>query len=114
MDLKSFAIDYAKKFLRECESQNIPIGKAILFGSFVSGKSHRYSDIDLAHVSDDLKENPIYNHRLIMDAAIKYHRIEAHLFATKYFEEGYPFIEEIMRTGIVEVGIATVIYYLLK
>ncbi|MBP9883901.1 MAG: nucleotidyltransferase domain-containing protein [Chitinophagales bacterium] len=100
MDRKSFAIDYAKKFLRECESQNIPIGKAILFGSFVSGKSHRYSDIDLAIVSERFSENAIENGHLICKANHKFLKIEAHPFEIKYFEEGDPFIDEIKRTGI--------------
>lgn len=62
----------------ECESQNIPIGKAIVFGSYISGKSHRYSDFDVAVavavVSDKFSEDPINNSRLIRNANLKFQK----------------------------------------
>lgn len=96
---KKALLAYIQGFLNDI-SKNIHIRKVILFGSYANGFPKKYSDIDLAIVSDDFTENPIHNHRLIIDAAIKYHKIEVHLFDTKYFVEGDPFIEEIIKTGI--------------
>lgn len=45
-ELKDFKLRLSKK---------IPIEKMILFGSFVQGKPHRYSDIDLIIVSQKFR-----------------------------------------------------------
>lgn len=39
---------HIKAFLSALESEGLRISKAILFGSYASGKPHAYSDIDLA------------------------------------------------------------------
>ncbi len=42
-----------KAFVKELKKNKIRVVKVIIYGSRVSGKAHRYSDIDVAIVSPD-------------------------------------------------------------
>lgn len=46
-------LEKVKEFVQELKSQGIKVDKVILYGSRVSGKTHKYSDIDAAIVSPD-------------------------------------------------------------
>ena len=46
-------IEKVKKFIDLLENYNIRINQAILFGSYAKGNQDKWSDIDLAIVSDD-------------------------------------------------------------
>lgn len=54
MDKKQALIRELKKFKKIAEKE-IPLDKLIFFGSRVSGKPHKYSDIDLVLVSKNFK-----------------------------------------------------------
>jgi len=41
------------EFVKELKRHNINVSKVILYGSQVSGKTHKYSDIDVAVISPD-------------------------------------------------------------
>ena len=41
-------------FVKELKRQKIKVAKVIIYGSRVSGKARKYSDIDVAVVSPDL------------------------------------------------------------
>jgi uncharacterized protein len=85
----------------ELEKDNIiEIKSAYLFGSVVKGKRTKYSDIDLAIVSDSftgyryddrVKLNPYI---LKIDTSV-----EIHPFTTSEFKIDNPFAKEIMETG---------------
>jgi predicted nucleotidyltransferase len=94
-DLKKYISDY----LAECNKLGVQFKKVILFGSYAHDTAHKWSDIDLALVSDDFTGMIIDDNRKISRANIKYVDIESHLFNSAYFEEGDPFIEEIIKTG---------------
>ena len=71
-----------------------------LFGSFAKGTANEDSDIDIAVISDDFED--IYDCMAVLmgmtwdiDA-----RIEPHPIKVKDFEEGNPFVQEIIDTGI--------------
>lgn len=49
--------DKIDKFLKLMEKDNIHIQKAILFGSYATGTNNKWSDIDLAIVSENFKGN---------------------------------------------------------
>lgn len=55
MNKKKILLSKLRTFKREL-SYELPIQKMILFGSRVTGKPHRWSDIDLVIVSDKFKE----------------------------------------------------------
>lgn len=46
---KKYAINIAKKFSDEVKNI-LPVEKIFLFGSFASGRNHKWSDIDIAIV----------------------------------------------------------------
>jgi predicted nucleotidyltransferase len=97
------AIQIIKDFIKACADRNITFNKVILFGSVANGDNRKYSDIDVAFVSDKFTDNPFENWHALSPIIIKDSRftdIETHTFTTKDFEEGDPFIEEIKKTGI--------------
>ena len=97
------AIKIVKEFIIACEKDKISFSNVILFGSVVSGKNHKYSDIDVALVSDKFNDKPLRNWSLLSPVKIKNRKfvdIEPHPFSEKNFKEGDPFIDEIKKTGI--------------
>jgi predicted nucleotidyltransferase len=42
-----------RAFVRKLKKNNIRVAKVIIYGSRVSGKAHKYSDIDVAIISPD-------------------------------------------------------------
>ena len=94
-DLMKYIFDY----IEECAKLGVHFKKVILFGSYARNTPHEWSDIDLALVSDDFTGMRIDDRGKIGLANIKFVDIEPHIFTSAYFEEGDPFIEEIVRTG---------------
>jgi predicted nucleotidyltransferase len=76
------------------------IKEVYIFGSYVKGNNHEYSDIDVAIVSDDFKN--LFNdgvELMLLSKKIDL-RIEPHPFTTKDFEYVDPLVEEIKDTGL--------------
>jgi predicted nucleotidyltransferase len=77
-----------RKYLQRLNENNIPIQKAILFGSYAKGKSTDESDIDIAVISTTFKGDRYSDRRMIvhfrrgLDS-----RIEPMPFTPKDFEE---------------------------
>jgi len=94
-DLKTYISDY----IAECNRLGVHFKKVILFGSYARNTPHKWSDVDLALVSDDFKDMGWDDRSKISRANIKFVDIEPHIFNSAYFEEGDPFIEEIIKTG---------------
>lgn len=101
---RKIAINRITAFVKSCYKNNkITFQKVILFGSIVDGKVHKYSDIDVAFVSDKFTGNPIEDWKMlipIMTSNRKFIDIEPHPYSTEDFENGDPFIDVIKRTGI--------------
>ena len=98
---RNAAIEIVSNYAREIQTQGIHLRNVILYGSFAKGTQCQWSDIDVALVADEFEGLPtdIYHFATI---AIKkpYIRIEANTYPTDYFQDGDPFIEEIIKTGI--------------
>jgi predicted nucleotidyltransferase len=94
------AIETAKAFINECIKKGVAVSEAWLFGSFVKGRAHRYSDIDLALVSEQFTLNFLENNKKTALLNYKYADIEVHHFSPDEFERDTPFVNEIKRTGI--------------
>lgn len=90
---------YISDYLAECNRLGVYFKKVILFGSYARNTATEWSDVDLALVSDNFTGMIIEDNRKISRANIKFVDIEPHMFSSAYFEEGDPFIEEIIRTG---------------
>ena len=92
-------MDSVNKFKEEIKKR-YNVTAIILFGSYAKGTENEDSDIDIAVISDDFED--IYDCMAILmgmtwdiDA-----RIEPHPIKMKDFEEGNPFVQEIIDTGI--------------
>jgi uncharacterized protein len=100
---KQTAIKIVKNFIIACQKMHISFDKVILFGSAAKNKTHEYSDIDVAFISDIFKNNPITDRRILNKVILtndSFIDIESHPYPTTYFKQGDPFIDEIKRTGI--------------
>ena len=90
---------YVADYIKACNALGITFTKVILFGSYAKNNARDMSDIDLALVSDSFSGMPLDDRRKISAANVQFRDIEPHPFATKYFEQGDPFIDEIKKTG---------------
>ena len=88
---------YVKKI---CE--NYKIEAIILFGSYAKGTQNENSDIDIAIITDDFK-NDIFDEELNLMKLRRNidTRIEPHLIRIEDFKNAEtPFIQEVINTGI--------------
>lgn len=93
--------DIIKKYIEEI-SKYYKIDAIILFGSYANGTNSKDSDIDIAIITSDLKDDIIDEEFKLMKLRRKIDiRIEPHIIRTKDFEEkSDPFIQEVIETGI--------------
>jgi len=98
VEAKKVVKEYAEKLRRE----NYPFSAVYLFGSYAKGKSRKWSDIDVAVVSDKLKRNRDKNRFLLWHIRREVDsRIEPHGFTVKDFQDiNDPMVYEIKKTGI--------------
>jgi uncharacterized protein len=104
MDTQQSAIKTAREFINSIVASGFPLKKAILFGSFASNRQHEYSDIDLALIADEFSGVGYFDLKYFINIKIsqtKFTPIETHTFNTEYFLAGDPFVQEIVRTGLV-------------
>jgi predicted nucleotidyltransferase len=97
---KKDAIIIISNFISDCKKINIIFSKVVLFGSLANDKASEGSDIDLALVSYQFTVDRFENALLIAPVTIKYLDIDAQTFPVDYFNNGDPFIHEILRTDI--------------
>ena len=100
LDIKAKKI--VKKYAEKLREENYPFSAIYLFGSYAKGKAHKWSDIDVAVVSDKMRRNKDKNRFLLwyiwrdVDSMI-----EPHGFTVKDFEDiNDPMVYEIRKTGI--------------
>ncbi len=90
-----------QKYLRELKRNNIPVQRAILFGSYARGNFHALSDIDLALVSSIFKGDRIEDRAIIRAITLSVSsEIEVVPFHPKDFNRRNPFAKEILQHGI--------------
>jgi predicted nucleotidyltransferase len=97
---KAEVIETIKRLVEVLKRNNINIAEAYLFGSYAQGRPSKFSDIDVALISDDLSGVRYLDIKRIgrMVRQLDY-RIEAHTFTHSDKEESM-FLDEIIRTGI--------------
>ena len=87
-------------YLDVLKKNKIHLSKVYLFGSYVKNKFTEDSDIDLAIVSNDFKNDIVKDNLLLMRLRRNIDlRIEPHPFTDKEFSIYNPFIREIVKTG---------------
>lgn len=91
-----------RKYAEKLEEENYPFSAIYLFGSCAKDKSHEWSDIDVAVISERLNRNRDKNENLLWHIRRKVDSmIEPHGFTIKDFQdECDPMVHEIKKTGI--------------
>ena len=91
-----------KNYARVLRARNFPISAMYLFGSQVNGKAHKWSDIDVAVVTNKLKRNYEKNRSLLYRMRLEIDdRLEPHGFTVEDFKNNSdPLAYEIRKTGI--------------
>jgi len=88
-------------FLKELANNNIPVTKAYLFGSYAHGNFGKWSDIDIALVSECFKGDRLEDKKLIRKITLQVGSdIEPVPFSPGDFNDRDPFAHEILSTGI--------------
>jgi predicted nucleotidyltransferase len=100
MVTRESAINTARLFVNDCQTNGLTFHKVILFGSAAKNMLHEWSDIDLLLISDQFSDNIFENLKLYSKINIKYPIIETHPYPTEYYYEGDDFIEEISKESI--------------
>ncbi len=91
--------DKINGFLTELESNNFRVAKAILFGSYATGKVNENSDIDLAVWLSDLPEKHWTEIPGIPHIVAKYSPISPRFYDVNETGKDDPFIGIIEKTG---------------
>jgi len=81
----------------------MPIDRVFLFGSYAKGTATKYSDVDIcffSHSFENKRSVDILAHLLSMTHEYVAAYIEPHIFPTSELENDYPFVKEILRTGV--------------
>lgn len=89
-------------FIKLLEEENIKIEKVILFGSYAKGTQRLDSDIDLAIISPDFKEEDCIKNMtlLLCKANLLKVDIQTIPFSIEEYNEPKGIMEEILNTGI--------------
>ncbi len=99
---QSIAIKIAQEYLKAVKSEGVNVRHAFLFGSFAKNRQHEWSDIDIALIGDDFIGVTVIDKDRFRKLHLlpEYLAIETHTFPTSRLQEGDPFLNEILRTGI--------------
>jgi predicted nucleotidyltransferase len=89
------------RFLELLKSNNIHVEKAYLFGSIAKGNFNKWSDIDLAVVSDDFSGDRLSDRLSLIDYVfIAGHDISPLPFRSEDFSDSMFARDEILKYGI--------------
>ncbi|RZV38103.1 MAG: nucleotidyltransferase domain-containing protein [Candidatus Acidulodesulfobacterium acidiphilum] len=98
---KSLILDSINKYLTELQKNDINIVGAYLFGSYSKNNTDKWSDIDLAILTDKFIGDSFDFTLLLMKIARNIDfNIEPHPYIADEFNKNNPFAAEIIKTGI--------------
>ena len=90
-----------EKYLNVLKSNNIHFKEAVLFGSYAHGTNNKWSDIDIALVSDIFSGNRIKDKDKIREITLSVSSdIEVLPFNPRDFSMDNPLAKEFIQTGI--------------
>lgn len=96
----SQALKVAQRFVRALQRSGIELDAAYLYGSYVNGTPHEWSDIDVALVSKDLTGGIDDVQKIHASTRAHDSRIESVSFHPRDFLDENPLVWEIKQTGI--------------
>ncbi len=97
---REVAIEKSLLLINELRRNGYRASKAALFGSFVDGKAHEHSDIDLALWDEKFTGCLSIDYEPIKHILRKFDRIELHTFNENETSENNPFIKVIEKKCI--------------
>jgi len=90
-----------ERYISVLNESKIPIRHAFLFGSYAKGTFDKWSDIDIALVSDIFNGDRIEDRDIVRNITLAVStQIEIMPFSTKDFNADNPFAKEILKTWI--------------
>ena len=92
-------LDIVKEYIQEI-SKYYKVQEVYLFGSYAKGTNNEDSDIDVAIIINSNENTFDLLVELVMYTENIDLRIEPHPIKGKDFEEGNPFVQEILETGL--------------
>lgn len=87
MDKK--VIEAIERFRFSLAELGIKVKRTIIFGSYVTGKAKKHSDIDIVVISDDFKDMDMFQRLEMIGLALAKARIMGPIEALGYTEEEY-------------------------
>jgi predicted nucleotidyltransferase len=93
------AIATAKSFIADLKTIGYNPSQAWLFGSVITGKTHDWSDIDLAVWDKKFTGILHLDGDKLLKLLVKYDAVELHTYSENATENEVPFIGEIKKTG---------------
>lgn len=88
-----------RKFV-DLVSAEFNLREVYLFGSYANGIADKYSDIDIAIVSDEFEGSRFWDKKKLNKYLLNFSSdIEIHPFNSEDFKDSDPFVTEIKRTG---------------
>lgn len=89
------------RYIKALEKNKIPIKRAVLFGSYVTGKFTEWSDIDIALVSEAFEGVRMNDRNKIRRITLSISSdLEPLPFRPEDFNPSDPFVREILETGV--------------
>ncbi len=89
------------KYIKTLEENDIPIKQAILFGSYAQGRYNKWSDIDIALVSNIFEGNRFIDRDKIRKINLSVSSdLEILPYRPQDFTPDDPFVREIIETGV--------------
>lgn len=96
-------VEKVREFVKELKRHKIRVKKVIIYGSRVSGRAHKYSDIDIAVVSPDFGKDSYKEGVKLFEIASQIDpRIEPVAISIRSYEKDtwIPLIYEIREKGL--------------
>ena len=92
----------AKEYANKLKTEGYSFFAIYLFGSYAQGRANKWSDIDIAVISDKLKRNWWKNEILLSHLSLEVDsRIEPRGFTIEDFkDDSDPIVYEIKKTGV--------------
>ena len=95
-------LNTVRTFIDQLNSVGIHVDKAYLFGSCLTGKTDKWSDIDVAVISSQISDDRFEERVALTKIAITIDdRIEPLPFNPASFAEDDPLVCEVINTGLV-------------
>ena len=99
-DINALILEVVRKYLKKLDECGIHVEKAYLFGSCSRGTDDRWSDIDLAVVSPEIKDDRFEERVRLMKLAVDIDsRIEPLPFGPNTFIDDDPLVRDIKEQG---------------